>query len=121
MEWALDLILIVLLAATLFHAMRLERALGVLKRDRAALEELVRAIRIAVDEGNGAGSLLAMREQLRPAEGVVRRAFIGLDGLDALDGLGVAGGRTRVSGQDAEIGRYDRQEAAHHQNQREQA
>lgn len=43
MEWALDLILIVLLTATLFHAMRLERALGVLKRDRAALEELVRA------------------------------------------------------------------------------
>ena len=31
----------VLLAATLFHAVRLERALGVLKRDRAALEELV--------------------------------------------------------------------------------
>ncbi len=41
MQWALDLVLIVLLAATLFHALRLERALGVLKRDRAALEELV--------------------------------------------------------------------------------
>jgi hypothetical protein len=43
MEWALDLTLIVLLAATLFHALRLERALGVLKRDRGALEELVGA------------------------------------------------------------------------------
>ena len=41
MEWLLELALVVLLAATLFHAMRLERALGVLKRDRAALEELV--------------------------------------------------------------------------------
>lgn len=41
MEWALDVVLIVLLAATLFHAVRLERALGVLKRDRATLESLV--------------------------------------------------------------------------------
>jgi hypothetical protein len=41
MEWMLELALIVMLAATLFHALRLERALGVLKRDRAALEELV--------------------------------------------------------------------------------
>ena len=41
MEWLLELALIGLLLATLFHAMRLERALGVLKRDRAALEELV--------------------------------------------------------------------------------
>lgn len=40
MEWVLELALIVLLAATLFHALRLERALGVLKRDRAALEDL---------------------------------------------------------------------------------
>ena len=43
LQWLLDIALIGLLAATLFHAMRLERALGVLKRDRAALEELVRA------------------------------------------------------------------------------
>jgi hypothetical protein len=41
MEWLLETALLILLAATLFHAMRLERALGVLKRDRAALEELV--------------------------------------------------------------------------------
>jgi len=40
-EWLLDVALIVLLAVTLFHALRLERALGVLRRDRAALEELV--------------------------------------------------------------------------------
>ncbi len=43
MEWALDLVLIVLLIATLFYALRLERALGVLKQDRGALEALVAA------------------------------------------------------------------------------
>jgi hypothetical protein len=43
MEWILDTLLVVLLSATLFHAVRLERALGVLKRDRAALQELVAA------------------------------------------------------------------------------
>ena len=41
MEWMLEAVLVLLLAATLFHALRLERALGVLKRDRAVLEELV--------------------------------------------------------------------------------
>jgi Domain of unknown function (DUF6468) len=41
MEWIFELVLIVLLSATLFQAIRLERALGVLKRDRASLEALV--------------------------------------------------------------------------------
>ena len=41
MEWILELCLAGLLVATLFHAVRLERALGVLKRDRTALEALV--------------------------------------------------------------------------------
>ena len=41
MEWILEVVLVLLLAATLFHAVRLERALGVLKRDRVALQELV--------------------------------------------------------------------------------
>jgi hypothetical protein len=40
-EWLVEIVLVVLLAATLFHAVRLERALGVLKRDRSVLEELV--------------------------------------------------------------------------------
>ena len=43
MEWLLEIALVTLLAVTLFHAVRLERALGVLKRDRVALEELVGA------------------------------------------------------------------------------
>jgi hypothetical protein len=41
MEWTLEIVLVVLLGATLFQAIRLERALGVLKRDRASLESLV--------------------------------------------------------------------------------
>jgi hypothetical protein len=41
MEWALDILLVGLLTATLFHAVRLERALGAMKRDRAALDNLV--------------------------------------------------------------------------------
>jgi hypothetical protein len=41
MELVLDVALILLLIATLFHALRLERALGLLKRDRSALEALV--------------------------------------------------------------------------------
>ena len=41
MEWILELALVALLAATLFHAVRLERALGVLKRDRAQLQDLI--------------------------------------------------------------------------------
>ena len=43
MQLALDAVLICLLAATLFHALRLERALGVLRQDRGALEKLVAA------------------------------------------------------------------------------
>ena len=42
MEWLLEIALARAAGGcTLFHALRLERALGVLKRDRAALEELV--------------------------------------------------------------------------------
>jgi hypothetical protein len=41
MEWTLELVLVELLVATLAQAIRLERALGVLKRDRASLESLV--------------------------------------------------------------------------------
>jgi uncharacterized protein YlxW (UPF0749 family) len=41
MEWILQIVLIMLLGATLLRAVRLERALGILKRDRASLEALV--------------------------------------------------------------------------------
>src|SRR5689334_3160236 len=41
MEWILEAALILLLPATLFHAVRLERALGAVKRDRVALQDLI--------------------------------------------------------------------------------
>jgi hypothetical protein len=41
MEWTLEIALVILLGATLFQAIRLERALGMLRRDRASLESLV--------------------------------------------------------------------------------
>lgn len=45
-----ELVLIGLLAATLFHAIRLERALGVLRRDRAMLEQLVSGFNAATHD-----------------------------------------------------------------------
>ncbi len=41
LQFVIETALVLLLTATLFHALRLERALGVLKRDRAVLEQLV--------------------------------------------------------------------------------
>ncbi len=41
MDWLLEIALIAILVATLFHVLRLERALGVLRRDRTALAALV--------------------------------------------------------------------------------
>ncbi len=40
-QWLLESALLILLGNHAVHAIRLERALGVLKRDRAVLEELV--------------------------------------------------------------------------------
>ncbi len=50
MEWTLEIALMVLLAATLVQAIRLERALGVLKRDRASLEALVAGFNISTNQ-----------------------------------------------------------------------
>lgn len=50
MEWTLEIILVVLLAATLVQALRLERALGVLKRDRSALEGLVAGFNVSTNQ-----------------------------------------------------------------------
>ena len=50
MQIGLDVALILLLVATLFHAMRLERALGVLKRNRAELEGLISAFDTATQQ-----------------------------------------------------------------------
>lgn len=40
-DWVLELVLIVLLGVTLLHAVRLERALATLRRDRSALGDAV--------------------------------------------------------------------------------
>lgn len=78
MQWTLDLVLIALLAATLFHALRLERALGVLKRDRAALEALVAGFNASTQQAehgierlraaaDGAGRQIAQQVQAAAA------------------------------------------------------
>jgi len=52
-DWLLEIVLMVLLLATMFHAFRLERALGVLRRDRAALEELVAGFNDSTRQAEG--------------------------------------------------------------------
>lgn len=52
-EWMLEILLMILLAATMFHAFRLERALGVLRRDRAALEGLVAGFNDSTRQAEG--------------------------------------------------------------------
>ena len=49
-QWLLDVAVLLLLAATLFHALRLLRALGALSRDRPALEALVAAFNASTQQ-----------------------------------------------------------------------
>ena len=49
-QWILEIVLIGLLSATLFYAMRLERTISVLRNDRAALGDVLAAIRNALDD-----------------------------------------------------------------------
>jgi len=111
MEWLLELALIGLLAATLFHALRLERALGVLKRDRAALEELVAGFNSstrAAEQGierlrtaaDGAGRQLARQAELaeRLKDDLSFLTDRGEQIADRLD-LAVRAGRAHVQAQ----------------------
>ncbi len=66
-QWLLEIALTLLLAATLFHALRLERALGVLKRDRATLEALVKDFNASTREAE------AGIERLRAAADTIGR------------------------------------------------
>ena len=50
LQWLLDLVLVVLLAVTLVHALRLERALRALKRDRGSLDEVLAAFATSTHE-----------------------------------------------------------------------
>ncbi|MBN8871312.1 MAG: hypothetical protein J0H67_00605 [Rhodospirillales bacterium] len=83
MEWILEAVLVLMLAATLFHAVRLERALGVLKRDRVALQELVDAFNASTRQAEQGV------EQLRSAtEGAGRQIARQIDaGLSLKDDL----------------------------------
>ena len=79
MQWLLELGLIALLAATLFHAVRLERALGVLKRDRAALLGLVQEFNASTQQAE------AGVERLRGAvDGAGRQIARQIEGASAL-------------------------------------
>ncbi|MDE2583034.1 MAG: hypothetical protein KGL52_15475 [Rhodospirillales bacterium] len=99
-QWLLELVLVGLLAATLVHAIRLERALGVLKRDRAVLESLVAGFNDSTrqaesgvarlrEAADGAGRHLARQiEQVRRVEGDLGFLIERGDGLaDRLDAL----------------------------------
>lgn len=75
----LSIVVVVLLLATLFHAVRLERRLGVLKRDRAALEALVKGFNDATVRAEAATARLrgaaegagkALAGQLEASEGL---------------------------------------------------
>jgi hypothetical protein len=79
MEWALELVLILLLAATLFHAIRLERALGVLKRDRAVLEELIGSFNASTRQAETGIERLRLA-----ADGAGRQVARQIDGAKAL-------------------------------------
>lgn len=64
MDWFLEIALIALLALTLVHAVRLERALGLLRRDRAALGEAVSGFDSSAREAeSGLGRLRVMTQE----------------------------------------------------------
>ena len=64
MDWLLEIALIALLALTLVHAVRLERALGVLRRDRGALGEAVAGIDSSARQAeSGLGRLKVMTQE----------------------------------------------------------
>ena len=52
-QWGLEAVVVVLLIATLVHAIRLERALGVLRRDRSALEALISGFNDSTRQAEG--------------------------------------------------------------------
>lgn len=81
MQLILEVVLLGLLAATLFHAMRLERALGVLKRDRATLEGLVNGFNESTRQAEG--GVARLRET---ADGAGRQIARQIEAAEALKG-----------------------------------
>lgn len=81
MQLILEVVLLGLLAATLFHAMRLERALGVLKRDRATLEALVAGFNESTRQAES--GVARLRET---ADGAGRQIARQIEAADTLKG-----------------------------------
>jgi autotransporter translocation and assembly factor TamB len=75
----LSIAVILLLVVTLFHAVRLERRLGVLKRDRAALEALVKGFNDATVRAEAATARLR-----GAAEGAGKALSAQLEGAENL-------------------------------------
>lgn len=64
MDWFLEIALVALLALTLVHAVRLERALGLLRRDRTALGEAVAGLDSSARQAEtGLGRLHLMTQE----------------------------------------------------------
>ncbi len=64
MDWLLEIALMALLGLTLLHAVRLERALGTLRRDRTALGEMVAGFDSSTRQAeNGLGKLHVMTQE----------------------------------------------------------
>ena len=75
----LSILVVLLLCATLFHAVRLERRLGVLRRDRAALEALVKGFNDATIRAEAATARLR-----GAAEGAGKALGMQLEGGESL-------------------------------------
>lgn len=97
MDWLLEIALIALLALTLVHAIRLERALGLLRRDRAALGDAVAGFDSSTRQAeSGLGRLHIMTQEAtqqatRSIEGAAALkedlAFLAKRGEDLADRL----------------------------------
>lgn len=97
MDWLLEIALMALLALTLVHAVRLERALGLLRRDRTALGEAVAGFDSSTRQAeSGLGRLHVMTQEAtqqatRSIEGAVALkedlAFLAKRGEDLADRL----------------------------------
>ena len=79
LEWMLELTLAGLLAATLFHAIRLERTLRVLRRDRSMLEDLLAGFRDSTQEAE-----LGMSQLRAAADGAGRALASQIDAARSL-------------------------------------
>lgn len=115
MEWALEIALIFLLGATLYHALRLERALGVLKQDRSALQDLIANFNASTRSAEeavarlalaGGSAELALRRQVDAAAAkqdelrfLTERAETAAERLDGL----IRGSRPTFTERDGEL------------------